>query len=94
MIERISIQWPSSMITMRSASSHQKSRWWSRRPRLAPSDAKYATVIARPMSSIMPGVRAFSSDQAPVRNGAPPQKYMTVPSTGEIHGISGLSGSG
>ena len=26
MIERISIQWPSSMITMRSASSHQKSR--------------------------------------------------------------------
>ena len=79
-------------MTIRSASSHQKSRRWSSRPRVAPSDAKYATVMARPMSSIMPGVRALSSDQAPVRNGRPPQKYSTVPSTGEIHGIRGLSG--
>ena len=93
-IDRISIQWPSSMITIRRAISHQKSRSWSSRPRLAPRDAKYATVIASPISSIMPGLRAFSSDQAPVRNGRPPQKYMTVPSTGEIHGTRALSGSG
>ena len=42
----------------------------------------------------MPGWRAFSSDQAPVRNGRPPQKNMTVPSTGEIQGTRALSGSG
>ena len=33
--DRISIQWPSSMITISSASSHQKSSSWSTMPRLA-----------------------------------------------------------
>ena len=33
------------------------------------------------MSSIIPGWRLFSSLIAPVRNGVPPQAYMTVPRT-------------
>ena len=40
-----------------------------------------ATVIASPISSIMPGLRARSSLTAPVRNGAPPHTYITVPRT-------------
>ena len=36
--DRISIQWPSSMITISSASSHQKSSSWCSTPRLAPQD--------------------------------------------------------
>ena len=92
--ERISIQWPSSMITISSASSHQKSSSWCSRPRLAPQDARNATVIARAISSIIPGLRARSSLTAPVRNGAPPHTYMTVPRTGEIHPTHAASGSG
>ena len=90
--ERISIQCPSSMITMRRASSHQKSSSGESRPRFAPHDATNATVIARAISSIMPGLRALISDTAPVRNGLPPQKYITVPSTGEIQATPGMSG--
>ena len=70
--ERISSQWPSSMMTTRRASSHQKSSWWSRRPSVAPHEATNATVMAMPMSSIMPGLRALTSSIAPVRNGQPP----------------------
>ena len=72
--ERISSQCPSSMITTRRASSHQKSSSCGRRPRLAPREAPNATVIAVPISSIMPGRRSRISDTAPVRNGRPPQK--------------------
>ena len=39
--------------------------------------------MARPISSIIPGVRALSSATAPVRNGRPPQTYMTVPRMAE-----------
>ncbi len=87
--DRISIQWPSSMMTISSASSHQKSSWWSSTPRLAPHDETNATVIASPISSIIPGVRERISLIAPVRNGRPPQKYITVPSTGETHRSTG-----
>ncbi len=80
--ERISIQCPSSMMTMRSASSHQNSSSWCRMPRLAPHDARKATVIASAMRVIMPGRRLRSSSRAPVRNGHPPHTYMTVPRTG------------
>ncbi len=52
-----------------------------------------AVVMARPMSSIMPGRRAFSSSTAPVRNGRPPHTKMTVPSTGETHSMPGMPGS-
>jgi len=91
--ERISIQCPSSMITMSSASSHQNSSWWCSRPRLAPSDATAATVIARPMSSIIPGCRARISATAPVRNGRPPHRYITSPSSGETHATHAPEGS-
>ena len=79
---------------MRRASSHQKSSAVDSRPRLAPHDATNATVIARAISSIMPGFRALISETAPVRNGLPPQKYITVPSTGEIQATAAISGSG
>ncbi|SBN41712.1 Hypothetical protein PFR_JS4_1740 [Propionibacterium freudenreichii] len=72
--ERISTQWPSSMMTTSRASSHQNSREWSSRCRLAPHDARKATVMARPMSSIIPGLRERISETAPVRNGQPPQR--------------------
>ena len=90
--DRISIQWPSSMITISSASSHQKSSWWCSRPRLAPHDDTNATVMASPISSIIPGARERISLTAPVRNGRPPQTYITVPSTGETHCAPGKSG--
>ncbi len=44
-----------------------------------------ATVMARPISSIIPGARERISLIAPVRNGRPPQKYITVPRTGDTH---------
>jgi hypothetical protein len=60
------------MITMRSASSHQKSRLTSPIPSVVAPLATNATEIARVMSSIIPGWRLLSSDQAPVRKGQPP----------------------
>ncbi len=71
--DRISSQWPSSMITISSASSHQNSSEWSSTPRVAPQLARKATVIANPINSIIPGRRARSSLTAPLRNGEPPQ---------------------
>ena len=44
------------------------------------------------MSSIIPGWRARISETAPVRNGWPPQTYMTVPSIGETHHTHPASG--
>ena len=92
--DRISIQCPTSMMTMRSASSHQKSSSWLTSPRLYAHDARNATVIARPMRSIMPGRRPRISSTAPVRNGRPPHTYMTVPRTGEIQVVHPDRGSG
>ena len=83
--ERISSQCPSSMMTINKANSHQKSSWWSRRCRLAPQEARNATVIASPIRSIIPGLRDLISSMAPLRKGKPPQKYMTVPRIGETH---------
>ena len=90
--ERISTQWPSSMMTMSRASSHQNSSSWWSRPRLAPQDARKATVIASPMSSIIPGLRERISLTAPVRNGRPPTTYITVPSRGAIQRAPGKPG--
>lgn len=50
-------------------------------------------MIARAMSSIIPGARERISPIAPVRNGEPPQAYITVPSTGEIQAIHAASGN-
>ncbi len=91
--ERISIQWPSSMMTISSASSHQNSSSWCSTPRLAPQDARNATVMASPISSIIPGARERISLTAPVRNGRPPHTYITVPSTGATQRAPGKSGS-
>ena len=90
--DRISIQCPNSMITMSSASSHQKSSSWCNTPMLAPQDATKATVIAKAINSIIPGARDRSSAEAPTRNGRPPQQYITVPSTGETHFNTSPSG--
>jgi hypothetical protein len=49
--------------------------------------ATNATVMASPMSSIIPGWRARSSLTAPLMNGHPPKKKMTVPRTGEIQSV-------
>ena len=50
-------------------------------------------MIAKAMSSIIPGARERISLTAPVRNGEPPQTNITVPSTGEIQPIHDASGS-
>jgi hypothetical protein len=58
------------MITISSASSHQKSR--SNSPIAVAALATKATVIAREISSIMPGSRLRASATPPSRNGRPP----------------------
>ena len=90
--ERISIQWPSSMITISSASSHQNSSSWWSRPRVAPQEDRNATVMPRLISSIIPGARERSSESPPVRKGRPPHAYMTVPRIGAIQPRPGTSG--
>ena len=60
-------------MTTSRASSHQNSSSWDSTPSWAPQEATNATVIAMPISSIMPGLRALSSLTAPDRNGRPPQ---------------------
>jgi hypothetical protein len=54
-------------------------------------DATYATVMALPMSSIIPGWRARSSEIAPVRSGRPPYAKMIVPSREDSHTCPGNS---
>ena len=49
-------------------------------------------VIARPISSIMPGLRERISETAPLRNGRPPHTYMTVPRMGEIQATQPAAG--
>nr|KEP24374.1 hypothetical protein DA06_16065 [Georgenia sp. SUBG003] len=61
------------MIATSRASSHQNSSSWESSPICAPQDARKATVIAMPMRSIIPGLRARSSLTAPTRKGRPPQ---------------------
>jgi hypothetical protein len=69
-IARISIQCPSSMITISAASSHQNSS--SNQPSVVAALARNATVIAMPINSIIPGRRSAASSTAPARNGQPP----------------------
>ena len=77
----ISSQWPSSMIVTSAASSHQNSR--SNHPRLVASDAAYATRDRHRDEQHHPGLPV--PDLGPRRRrgtASPPQKKMTVPSTG------------
>ena len=69
---RISSQWPRSMITISSASSHQKSRSKPPMRSVVAQEATNATVIASEINSIIPGWRCLISCHAPVRKGAPP----------------------
>jgi len=78
------------MITISSASSHQKSR--SKRPSAVAALATKATPIAREISSIMPGWRLRASETPPSRNGRPPYRNTTVPSTGATHSEPGNCG--
>ena len=62
-------------------------------PRLAPHEETNATVIAKPISSIIPGARERISLTAPVRNGRPPHRYITVPINGDTQGDPGKLGT-
>ena len=69
-MDRISIQWPSSMMVTSVASSHQSDSpgYPSATARLK----KKATLIAKEMSVIIPGRRSRSSRSPPARNTQPP----------------------
>ena len=67
---RISNQWPSTMIVISEATSHQTSI--SKRPNVAATEVPKATMIARLMSVIMPGLRSASSPHAPRIKTRPP----------------------
>ena len=69
-IERISSQWPSSMMVMRVASSHQIST--SNRPSVPAQDVTKATTIASEIRVIIPGWRSASSPWAPRMKTSPP----------------------
>ena len=47
---------------------------WSSTPGLAPQEGRKATVMATPMSSIIPGCHWGTSSTAPVRNGRRPTR--------------------
>ncbi len=68
-IERISIQWPSSMmVTSVASSSHSGMPGY---PNVTAALKTNATVMASAISVIIPGSRSRSSRQAPWRNGQP-----------------------
>ena len=69
-IERISSQWPRSMIVMSVASSHQIST--SNSPSVPAQLVTNATTIARLMRVIIPGWRSANSVLAPRRKTSPP----------------------
>jgi hypothetical protein len=70
-IDRISIQWPSSMMVTSVASSHQSASA-SMRPSSTTQEKTNATVMASEMSVIMPGSLARSSPIAPWMKTHPP----------------------
>jgi ubiquinone biosynthesis protein len=90
-IERISIQWPSSMMVTSVASSHHKGE--ALKPSSTATLKTKATVIASEIKVIMPGIRSLSSPQALFKKTIPPYRKMTVPSTGSIHCEPGKLGA-
>ena len=77
------------MTVINAASSHQNSR--SNHPNVVATDAANATEMAIAMRSIMPGFHGRISPIAPLRNGAPPYRKITSPSTGATHSEPGKS---
>ena len=69
-MERISIQWPSSMIVTSDDSSHQSGIPGA--PKLTAALNTNATEMASEMSVIIPGLRSCSSCQAPCTKTQPP----------------------
>lgn len=74
--ERISIQCPSSMITISVTSSQKKSL--PSNPNTTAELYAYATEMATAIRVIMPGAAERISFAAPVKKGQPPWKYATV----------------
>jgi hypothetical protein len=71
LIERISIQWPSSMMVTSVANSHHSGSASSRSSSTTHEKPK-ATTMASEMSVIMPGSFARTSPAAPRTNTQPP----------------------
>ena len=69
-IDRISIQWPSTMIVTRVASSHHRSEPGN--PKVTARLNTNATLIASEISVIIPGRRSRISPTAPLINTQPP----------------------
>ena len=69
-MDRISIQWPSSMIVTRVASSHHSAS--PGYPSVTARLKKKATLIAREISVIIPGSRSRSSRTPAARKTQPP----------------------
>jgi hypothetical protein len=90
-IERISIQWPRSMIvTSVDNSSHSGMPGY---PSATAALKRNATEMARAMRVIIPGRRSRSSRIAPWTNTKPPYRKTAVPKTGEIHLTPGKCGA-
>ena len=89
-IERISSQWPSSMIVISVASSHQIST--SKRPSVPAQEVTKATMIASEMSVIIPGWRSGSSPWAPRMKTMPPYRKMIVPRIAGTYSMPGTVG--
>src|SRR5699024_12770672 len=81
--ERISIQWPSSIMSINVASSQKKSI--PSNPKTVNELYTEATNIANPISVIMPGLLSFNSSNAPVINGQPPYKKINGESANKIN---------
>jgi hypothetical protein len=90
-MERISIQWPSSMMVTSVASSSQ--RGIPGNPNVTATLNTIATEMASAISVIIPGRRSRSSLIAPLMNGVPPYKNTAVPNTAGIHWDPGNCGA-
>jgi hypothetical protein len=90
-IERISSQWPRSMIVMSVASSHQIST--SKNPSVLAQLVAKATTMASEMSVIIPGCRSRSSAAAPRMNTRPPYRKTAVPRSAGATSTTGDAGS-
>src|SRR5439155_24651268 len=82
-IDRISIQWPSTIIVTSVASSHQRSE--PGKPIVTARLNTNATLIASEMSVIIPGNRPRISPMAPLMNTQPPYAKTSVPKVAGIH---------
>ena len=88
--ERISIQRPKSMIVTSDESSHHSGI--ASKPSVTATLNTKATVIAREMSVIIPGVLSAISPHAPFTKIHPPETYTAIPKTTGIQRAPGTAG--